>query len=380
MIKKLIFIIIFLSFIYSFSLDKIDGIYAVIGNEIVLDSERPLYLYNKNDLKFKRLSYQLFNDLLKNKLILYYAKQDKILKNYYNKNFLKQFLTIQNQKKFTPDILEFYEKQIKSDYIVNAFYDKQINNINVTPKEVKYVSQHIEKLLNFFPKKICISYIDFNIKNIIIHNMLTILKNIKKNIIKKHKFHNYSCVHSILININKKHNLPKKFINALNHLDKHKISNIFQCNSNFYFLKLEKKHIKVFYVLINNYLIDKIKYLSNFDKINKIKRNTNLKKFIYNLHIETNIWVDESDLLQNIKNQLLKLHNGEISQLDNYTINGKKRFFFVKKIDIFPAVSYSFDKDYEQLKALTIFFKQKIKIYNWILNYYKKTYIKMMNK
>ncbi|WP_185872774.1 hypothetical protein [Blattabacterium cuenoti] len=374
MIKKIFLIIIFCSFIYSFSLEKIDGIYAIIGNEILLNSEKESYL-NDNHSNTKTFFNSKLNDLLNNKLILYYAKQDKILKKYYNTLFLK--VKKNNKNKLNPDILQFYENKIKSDYIVNVFFEKKIHNISVTPKEVKYVSNNIEKFLHFLPKKICISYINFNIKNIVNNNILMILKTIKKNIIKKHKFHNYSFLNLKVININQEHSLPKKFINVIHHLDKHKISNIFTYNSNFYFLKKEKRKIKIFSILVNKYLLFKITNISNFDKKEFNQQKQYLKQFIDNIHIETNIWVNESDLIEKIKNKLDFLKIGKISHLDDYTINGKKTFFFVKKIDIFPGLSYSFDKDYEQLKAFTIYLKQKIKMYNWILNHYQKTYIKI---
>ncbi|WP_341662570.1 hypothetical protein [Blattabacterium cuenoti] len=103
--KKFFFIVLFLfcvfhnCFSYSSSLEKLSGISVVVGNDIILDSE----IKNRNENK-SFCNTDVVNNILTQKLMLYYAKKDKNIKISEQELELKiqEFLLEMKKKKYKP--------------------------------------------------------------------------------------------------------------------------------------------------------------------------------------------------------------------------------------------------------------------------------------
>ncbi len=399
----LLMLIIFCIPFLSFSFEKIGGITAVIGDEILLDSEVKHYLNsNKKITPCKGLE-----NLIIHKLILYHAKKDPSLQidNQEIQSKKEEFLKKFNSNFYKNLSLEELTEKIKNNQYIEKFYQKMKEDIEISPEEVKYFFNKEKEKLPIIPKKICVSYMILSPKFSKEHRekIVNFLKKIKNEIHSDKDFsmkaillsEDYSSAFKGgLINGVKKKNISKEFERIVFSLEEKQISEPFETDLGFHLVKLEKKrgeeidirHIliqpkyteeelrkaKSFAYEIKNHLIN---HKISFETISN--ERPLLHNGIVNHSVWKKIWVEENQISKNLKKTLQNLKDGEISEPYKEIVNGKEVFFIVKLLKRKPSHPISFKEDYTQLKNLVMNIKQKEKIKNWIKNQLKKTYLRI---
>ncbi|WP_223843730.1 peptidylprolyl isomerase [Blattabacterium cuenoti] len=403
-IKKFsIFLLFFLIYHLSYSFEKLGGIYAIVGDEIILNSEINNEIHNNK----KNCS----NDILIEKLLLYYAKKDnsiqinnqelelkiqELLSEMSKNDANKEEFLIQFKNK---EFIEKLKEKIKNYQYIEKFYQKITKDIEISPKEVEYFFIKNKNKIPFFPKKMCISYVVFYPKLSPINRRKNIdfLKKIKKEIHSDIDFSvqaillsedNDSALNGGLIKGVNVESLPKKFKNVIFSLSEKEISDPFETDLGFHLIKLEKKkqnEIDIRHIFIKNkyskyelkktkLFIDSIKkqiFNTNFENLMKKEKNSKIVSY----SIWNKIYIEENKLLKNMKKILNSLKKGNISNPYQEIINGKEAFFIVKLLDIIPSRPIHFEKDYSILKNFVKNIKKKEFINNWTNKMLKKTYI-----
>ncbi len=413
MIKKYFLIIsLFFPTYFSFSLDKengdkVNGISAVIGNEIILDSEVKHYLSSSD----KKMTFcEGLENLIIQKLILYHAKKDPNIKVYDQE--------LDSQKKFTnqESFSEELEK-LKDNQYIEKYHQKIIKNLEISPKEVKSFFFKNKYSLPKVPKQVRISYMVFYPKLSELHRkkIIDYLKKIKNEIHSDMDFSMkaillsediYSALKGGLIQGIKKEDLSKEFERVVFSLEEKEISEPFETDLGFHLVKLEKKignKIDIRHILIKpKYTEEEFcktksfiqlvkKRIINHEIIPKTILDGNDIIFIKNpikiMNMNMNfsfIWkknlFEENHLSEKMKKALHHLKNGEISDPYKEIINGKEVFFIVKLLERIPFHSISLEKDYPRLKKLVKNIKKKHEIKNWVNNQLKKTYFLKIEK
>ncbi|WP_185862156.1 peptidylprolyl isomerase [Blattabacterium cuenoti] len=387
--------LIYSYFSYSSDLEKLDGITAVVGNEIILNSE--IRSNNCNAL----------NNFLIKKLMLYYAKKDKNIQiNDKELESRTKVLVSEMKKKYPNNKKEFFTQfgkknfllieTIKNHQYLEKFYKKITDTVEVSPEEVKHF---FKKKPLISPKKICIFYIVFNPKLSLTNKKITInfLKKIKKEIhndvdfsIKAILFSedDDSALYGGLIKGIKINSIPKEFEHIIFSLKEKEISEPFETNLGFHLIKLEgkrKNEIDIRHILIKpKYTKDELNKTKLFVKSIK-KRISNSNKEISKIYDEKNVNIlgsnkicfEENKLSVNMKKALHFLKKGEISNPYKEILNGKEVFFIVKLLDSIPSYPITIEKDYTKLKNFVKDVKKENKIKNWVQKVLKKTYIKI---
>ncbi|WP_185869054.1 peptidylprolyl isomerase [Blattabacterium cuenoti] len=394
----------FIYFPFSFSFEKLGGIYAIVGNEIILDSEIKT---EKHDNKKN-----FVDDLLIEKLMLYYAKKDnsiqisdrelelktqellsEISKNYAN----QEEFSIQIRNK---EFIEKLKERIKNNQYIEKFYRKKTDDVEISPREVKYFFTKKSNQIPLIPKKMCISYIVFypKLSSINRKKNIELLNNLKRKIHSDIDFSvqailysedTYSSLNGGLIQGVKVDSLPKELKNVVQSLSEKEISNPVETSSGFHLIKLEKKRkdeVDIRHIFIKpNYTKYELRKAKLFvDSIPKKISNANIENImekeknnsIVNYSIWNKIWVQENELSKNMKKILTFLKVGKVSKPYQEIINGKEAFFIVKLLDVIPSRPISFEKDYTILKNIVKNMKKKEVIKNWSKETFKRTYIK----
>ncbi len=401
------FICSYFSYSNSSDLEKISGIFAVIGNDIILDSD----IKNSDDKK-SFCNTDGLNNFIIQKLMLYYAKKDESIQindqelelktqaflsemreKYVNQ---EEFLTQLENKDFLKELTE----KIKNKQYTEIFYKKITDDVETSPEEVKYFFK--QNKIPIFPKKICISYIIFypKLSDINKKKIIDFLNKIKKEIHSDTDFSTKAILFSEddssalkggFINIKgiKINNLPQKFRHLVLALKEGEISEPFETDLGFHLIKLEKRkkdEIDFRHILIkpkySKYELHKTKlfaesfkkrFFNNKIDLDKIPNLLNKNKIV-DVMIQKRIWIEENKLSKNMKKTFLFLKRGKMTNPYKEIINGKEAFIIIKLLDEIPSKSASFEKDYSTLKDFVINFKKKDKIINWAKEILKKTY------
>ncbi|WP_185849243.1 peptidylprolyl isomerase [Blattabacterium cuenoti] len=414
-IEKCFFIIFLCAynfFLYSSDLEKISGISAIIGNDIILDSE----IRNSKKLFCNT---DVINDFLIQKLMLYHAKKDnsiqinnqelKLKTQVFLSEMKKKYI---NQEEFliqfeNKNFLEELTEKIRNQQYIEKYYNKITENVEASPKEVKYFfdKKKTQKQIPYTSKKICISYIIFypKLSEINKRKIIYFLKKIKKEIHSDIDFStkailfsedDSSALQGGLVKGIKINDLSKKLSHLVLSLKEGEISEPFETDLGFHLIKMEKKRkdeIDFRHILIKSkyskYELDKTKSFAELFRkrilnqkidIDKIPNVLNQNK-IADVIVKNKIWIDENQLSKNMKKAFLFLKKGTITNPYKEIINGKEVFILFKFLDEIPPKPISFEEDYAILKNFVIDIKKKDKVKNWAIKILKKTYYVKIN-
>ncbi len=416
--RKFFFIILFIfcvghnCFSYPSGLKKLSGISVLVGDDIILDSD----IKNNNEKK-PFCDTDRFNNILTQKLMLYYAKKDKSIKitDQELESKVQEFLLKMKKKYINQEefLMQFYNEEflkelteeIKNQEYIERFYDKITNDVEVTPKEVKHFSSQKQNQIPFIPKKVCISYIIFfpKLSNIHKKKIINFLNKIKKEIHSDIDFStkailfsedDYSALKGGLIQGMKINDTSQKFVHLVLSLKEGEISKPFETNLGFHIVKLEKKrkneidfrHILIKPKYSKNELY-KTKLFSEFFRKRMIHQKMNLDQIpnllnqnkIVDVIVRDSIWVEENQLSKNMKKSFLFFKKGEITNPHKEIIDGKEAFVIVKLLDEKPSKPFSFEENYNFLKHFVKNIKKKEKIKNWTKEILKNTYYVKIN-
>ncbi|WP_185858542.1 peptidylprolyl isomerase [Blattabacterium cuenoti] len=407
MIKKcLYYFFLFTTLIYSYfsyGLDKLGGIAAVVGNEIILNSE------------IKNYDCNAFNHFLIQKLMLDYAKKDNSIQisdqelqlriqsffSEMKKKYVDQeeLITTQFKKK---EFLQELNEIIKNQQYIEILHKKITDSVDVTPEEVRKFFLKNENKILFVPKQTCISYIVFYPKwsSLKKNKVLNFLKKIKKEIHTDEDFStqaillsedNKTALHGGLMKGIKINDLPKEFKHVISSLKEEEISEPFETDLGFHLIKLEKKRkdaIDIKHILIKpkytKYELEKTKLFAESIRKGIIKKRLCLENMsnhnnekIFSYIVRNKICIEETHLSEKMKKILFFLKKGEISNPYKEIMNNKEVFVIVKLLDTVPSYPISFEKDYTRLKNFVINVKKEDEIKNWAKKILKKTYVKI---
>ncbi|WP_341656306.1 peptidylprolyl isomerase [Blattabacterium cuenoti] len=418
--RKFFFIALFLfcvfhnGFSYSSSsgLEKLSGISVVVGDDIILDSD----IKNRNENK-SFCNTDVVNNILTQKLMLYYAKKDKSIKISDQELELRIQEFLLEMKKKYPNQEEFLMKlqnkeflkelteEIKNQKYIEKLYDKITDDVEVTPKEVKHFLDQKQNQIPYIPKKICVSYIIFypKLSNFNKKKIIDFLNQIKKEIHSDIDFSTKAILFSEddssalkggLIQDMKIKNLSPEFVHLVLSLKEGEISKPFETDLGFHIIKLEQKrkdeidfrHILIKPKYSKNELY-KTKLFSEFFRKRMIHQKMNLDKIpnllnqnkIVDVIIQDSIWMEENQLSQKTKKAFLFFKKGEITNPHKEIINGKEAFVIVKLLDEIPSKPLSFEENYNLLKNFVRNIKNKEKIKNWSNQILKNTFYVKIN-
>ncbi|WP_185852167.1 foldase protein PrsA [Blattabacterium cuenoti] len=405
-IKKIFFIaFLCVYFSYSSDLEKISGIFVIIGNDIILDSD----IKNSDDKK-SFCNSNVLNNFIIQKLMLFYAKKDKSIQisnqelelrtQVFLSEMKKQYV---NQEKFlmqfeNKDYLKELTEKIKNKQYTEIFYKKITDDVDTSPEEVKYFFK--QNKIPFSPKKRCISYIIFypKLSSINKRKIIDFLNQIKKEIHSDTDFSakailfsedDSSALKGGVIKGMKMKNLPQEFVDLVPSLKEGEISEPFETNLGFHIIKLEKikkDEIDFRHILIkpkySKHELYKTKLFAESFRKRLLKKKIDLDKIpnllnsnkIVDITIKNRIWIEENKLSKNMKKTFLFLKKGKITNPYKEIFNGKEAFIIIKLLDEIPSKPLSFEEDYTTLKNLVIDFKKKDKIRNWANKILNKTY------
>lgn len=431
------YLIYFYSLIYiiSFSLlfsknIKINGISAIIGNEIISDADIEEFIeQSKKTEHLKQNKCEILENMLVNKIIVFYAKKDqsiKIDKNevknhltkyinlYLNKvNSKKELLKIFNLSSMKDLYLELL-KQIENQYFFEKKTESIINKINISPNEVKFFFQKNQLNFSILNDAFCLAHIIIYPKlskkshNKIISKLKSIKKEIENN---NTTFSEQEKIYSenfqnilksgIYTNI-KRGIMPNKFDAIVFNLKEKEISNPFATENGYHIVKLEKRKgqlIDFRQIFLKKEPNDEEIYQAKC-QLNSIKKmienkkisfneavlkfsNDNTNKLnggiLYNNESET-CYIEKSKLNTKEIFYISPLKNEELSEVFEDEINGEKVVRILKLIKFYPEHTLNLNEDYTKIKNMAIIEKQKNKLKQWIIKKIPNTFIYLNKK
>ncbi|WP_185882948.1 peptidylprolyl isomerase [Blattabacterium cuenoti] len=400
----LLFLIITIGlFQISFSMEKVDGIYAIVGDEIILESEMRKISKNKDFFK-------IFNDLLLQKLMMYHAKRDpnieineKELKFRINLIFLDKINQCENKEYYfnnknnEKDLFNTIRDVVRNNMYIEELYYKITSNIEVSPDEIKYfIIKHKNKIFDDQEKMYINSSIFFIKKNKIkqkkILNFLTqiktkMVKGVDPSILFKHPFLRFFICKNMSfkkININI---IPYSYKKLFFHSKKNQVFGPFKHGDKFYLIKLikkEKNFIDIDCISIqkkysnNDYFktksfleLSRKMVLRNWIKLEDI----GIKNKCVKNYFQYKNWINEKQLPKDIKEMLHTIKKGEITRPFLGNFDGKKAFFIIQLIDRIKSDSSLSDQDFKKIESIIKEVKIQNVMENWFHKMIKKTYI-----
>lgn len=404
---------------------KIEGIAAVVGNEIVLESEiQEGSLGGKTSGKNNSQERcRFFEEMLTNQLILYYAKKDKLFK-----------IEDQQVQPQVEEIIQGFEKQagskeallraygrntlgeirqeitmaIKNRQYLQQYYEKITEGIEATPKQVKDFYDKNRDTLSELPEQVELAEIVFFPRITQAHQREIIgqLKKIKEDVSQGESFATKaiaysddqgSAVNGGLIKGVKRGQMVKEFEDVVFSMKEGEISDPFETKFGFHLLQLEKRkgqEANIRHILLKPKYTDQemktVKALADSvsallaDK--KIDFQEALKKYsdektdpigrVKNMETGT-YGLDKNRLPLNITKHISLLKEGSTSKAYEQERDGYKVYVILKVLKNTPARKMSFSLDYQQLKAMTENDQKRMKLRSWVREHIGNVFIKV---
>ncbi|WP_185855528.1 peptidyl-prolyl cis-trans isomerase [Blattabacterium cuenoti] len=393
---SLIALIIFYIFINNtliYSREKIGGIFAIVGDEIILDSDIKSQTENKIEEKFKICENFLFQ-----KLMIFHGKKNfKEKENdlqLNNENLASVSKNIKNHDNDENNINKYNKN--KDILYIKSLYKKITDDIEVSPEEVKYFFIKNKNRLYNTPKKYLVSYIVFypkkdkkNKDKII--NFLYEVKIKDSFDCKKFKNKNlpFICNEEYVKGI-KINSISEEYRNIILSLKEQEIFGPFETEMGYHLIKLENR--KGNKIDLRNFFIKK-EYSSSellktkifassirkglmlniidFDKIYLINND------IADINLKKQILINENQCFKDLKQVLNFGKKGNITDLYEGKFKNKNVFFIIKILDIIDSRPISIKEDFSYLENFVKEKKKNEKLNNWRKKEFKKTYIKV---
>ncbi|NAW50938.1 peptidylprolyl isomerase [Elizabethkingia argentiflava] len=408
-----------------------DGIAAVIGNEIVLESDIEEYVNMAKQQGTANIGdrCEILENIIHNKLLLFYAKKDTLIRNV-NKELkadadsrYQQMLSGFSSEK---DMLKAYrfrtayelkaaiEKLSSDQYYQGEKYKLITKGVDITPSEVSAFYAQYKSQLPEVNEEVKLSRIMMypkltdNRKQEIIQK----LKNIKADILKGASFEDQARIYSDdpgsaayggLITKVSKGMMVKPFEATALNLQEGEISDPVETEYGFHIIQLVRKAGKIYdvrHILIAN-TPNAQEIASAKGELTKIKSQIQAGKISFkeaalkysddkttkfNAGVMTGS--DGSDNLEKTKldpidaYQIAGLNKGEIT--DPYEMgeaqNKKKAIALIQVDDIIPAHTLSIDTDYERIKAIALNQKKNDVVDRWVISKLPDTFISINNR
>lgn len=411
---------------------KINGISAIVGNEIILESDINELLVNpyKEDKDLKQQKCKILKQLLFNKILIFYAKKDQSINiekneiNYYTNKYInlylkkigstKELLQIFNCSSMNELYSEFFQK-IENQYYIEQKQKSIINHIDIGPNEVKKFFQKYKSNLSVLNDEFCLAHIVLypKISNKSKNKIISKLKLIKKEIengnstfseqAKMYSDDKKSALEGGLYTNIKRGDMPNEFDAIVFNLKENNISDPFYTKFGFHIVKLEKKRGQfidfrhIFLKAIPNQeeitiaqnQLDSIKKIIENHKISFQEAafkfsNDNLTYLNGGILLDNNLSkecrIEKSKLSTKEIFYISSLKNGEISDVFEDEINEQKVVRILQLIKFYPEHELNLNQDYTKIKNIAILKKTQNKLKNWIIHQIPNTFIKINKK
>lgn len=425
-LKLFYFLFLFFNVDLSFSKEEnIDEVIAVVNEDIILKSDLDNFfdIFKKNNKKLikdnfnkKDLYIQYLNKLITDKIILQYARKEKInfsnkyLDDEFDKIAFKYGFSIDEFKKKLVlnkiDIEEYKNDILKRKIIEQLFNRKILSKIKISQEELSsYLFRsnaqiNQESYLNlshiYIPLSFNLSNLDFKSIEKFVYKILNDARNGISFFDLKKKYSEFFFLGYENVGWNKLKNLPKIFFHRLKYAKKKDIVGPIISDYGFHILKIKDiKYKKNFYKIVKL----KIKYIfishsnifskkKNYEKIKKILTEIKnekitfleaLKKYSensdFNIGDKKGAWVPINDYHFSIRNVLKFLKKGEISE--PIFLNSGWYLIKVEDKKLFNEIHY-----FNEEEIFNWLFKKKFneEIENWIRNKNKCSYITIFDK
>lgn len=425
---KLNYFFIFITLILHSKEQQINKIIAVIGNEIILESdikEDLKYFNNNQTIKNKCTS---FEDILIKNLVLFYSKKDTLLENEKIRleEYINQYLPIYLEYiKSEKNIMNYFQgiskenlnKELKNQITNLFFFEKKkrfiIENINVSPSEVKDFFNKNKNKLPYKKEEISLAHIILypeiskESKNKAIEHLKYIKQDIEKGFSTfedNAKIYSQDSISSFKGGLCKNFKfgeMPKEFDSIAFHLKEGEISNPFYTQIGYHIIKLEKRkglNLELRHIFLKKnpnkeeiynakLKLDSIKQLIYNKKISfedavlkfsQDESTLNNGGVLWNNELQNNRW-EKNQLTNKEILQIYGLNNEEMSDVFEDEFDGKnvvrllqvKKIYFEHKLDI--------ENDYFYIKNIFLKKKQDDIFKKWISDQIANTFIKIDN-
>lgn len=406
----------------------VDGIAAVIGDEIVLESDIDEQMnYAKQQGMNVSDKCQVLESIFNNKIIVYQAKKDTLIENRtaaikensslkYNQ-ILSQFpdeKTMLNEYKFRTayEMKNAIEKIDIDQYYGQAKYQRITEKADVTPNEVTDFYNNFKSQLPEVKDEVTLAQITIFPKLTEAHKdeIINRLKKIKQDIQNGESFENQARIYSedpgsaanggAMKNVSKGQ-MVKPFEAAALNLQEGEISDPVETEFGYHLIKLDKKSGKIYdvsHILImskpNNEEIeeakkelDSIKTLITSGKISfkdaAFKFSDDKKsKFNAGIIADNNgsDKIEKLSLEPTMGYQIAGLNKGDITDVFETELNRKKAVTMVRIEETIPAHQLSLETDYDRIKQMALNKKKSEMVDKWVKQQIPNIFISIDNR
>ena len=415
---------------YLYSREKLEGIVAIVGDEIILELEiQEEEFSNSRDQKKNTPEYRcrFFEEVLRNKMLLYYAKRynpdliindqqiqlevEESIKNFERQVGSEKALLKIYGRNTLDEIREEISMIIKNRQYVQWEYEDITKDIDASPQKVRNFYEKNKDKFSEIPEKFELEQIVFlpHLTQSHRENIINQLKKMKEDIFQGESFATKaiansedpeSAINGGLIKNIKRGQMVKEFDTVAFSMREGEISEPFETELGFHILQVEKQkgqEVDVRHILL------KPKYTD--EEINTAKV---LADSVYNFLVEGRISFEEAiKKYSNEKTNDVRMKNPEtgINQLEKSQLPLKtavyvtglqekefskpyeeeynddyKAVIILKLIKHIPEHKVSFLQDYQQLKLITENFQKDEKLRSWIREHINEVFIKIGKK
>lgn len=410
---------------------KIDGIAAIIGNEVILESEiqKELsdYSYEKKEYKPQKKC-EFLEKIFLNKLIIFYAKQDTLIKVNHEEiqNNVNQYIQMYLQKYGNQEellknfglnsIREVYlelKYQFKNQHYINEKIKSIIKEVDIGPNELNEFFKKHKSELPKLNEEISLAHIILypkvskKIENKIIQDLKLIKKEVEMGLFSfADKAKRYSQDVKSASQGGFYGNIPlgtmvKQFDSVIFNLKEGEISDPFSTKFGYHIIKLEKRkdqlidfrHI-LLEVIPTEKEVEKTKLkldsIRNLIMLNKISFKEAALKFSDDKYtrlksglLRNKIGEDRFEKLKLRTKEIFHisgLQDGEISNVFEDELENKKVIRLLQLVKVYPEHQLNLKDDYSKIKNIAIIEKQNEILKKWIIDQIPNTFINFQKK
>lgn len=411
-----------------FAQQKIDGVAAVVGNEIILESEVKESMLNKsmNGVYAEDRCKEL-EEMLNNYLLLYYAKRDtaiiqsitdaqvqlmvdEILDDFTQQVGSQEALLKQYGRSTMGEIREEITETLKNREYTRQYYQILTRDIDASPQEVNTYYEKNKTQLPIVSKEVELARIVFFPKLTETHRKQFIeeLSAMKKNIQNGLSFatkaiayseDSGSAINGGLIKGVKRGQMAKAFEGIAFALEEGQISEPFETEFGFHIVQLDKRRgqeLDLRHILLKpkyneeeltlaKALADSVMNLITSGKLSfeqAAKKYSEDKNTRFNGGLMVNPMTgytcfEQDKLPVKLTVALVGVKDGQLSEPYEEEIKEEKAYVLVKLLRTIPPHRLSFTNDYQRLKRFTEVYKASEKLKNWISPHISEVFVKI---
>lgn len=394
--------------------DLVDGIAAIVGEEIILESEvmDQFEIAKQQGAALDKCT--VLESVLTNKFLVHAAKQDTLIdprteairqsaEMRYNQ-ILSQFPSEKEMLKFykfrtSYEMKNTIEKVDSEQYLMQSKFARITDGVDVTPQEVSQFFEEFQYKLPPLKDKVKLSSISIYPKLTDAHKkeLIDKLKKIKADIEGGEDFASQARIYSedlgsasnggLIKNISKGQ-MVKPFEAAALSLQVGEISDPIESEFGYHIIRLEKKmgklyeasHILLMAVPTEEEIaeakkeLEKIKIQIKDEKITfkeaaykfSDDKSTKFNAGLLQNREDGSSGIDKATLNADVAYQIAGLHNGDLTEVFVDELNNRKAVKLMRLEEEIPAHQMTLETDYDDIKQFAIQAKKNEILENWI--------------